>query len=69
VIPPRSEDLDLPPEVVAALPAAELDRLHRQVEYASEAARTELDAALDSVIGFVPRWIRGRTRALLLGHR
>lgn len=55
--------------MVAALTAADLERLHRQVSDAGEAARMELDAALDSVISFVPRWIRGRTRALLVGHR
>jgi hypothetical protein len=66
---PHSDDLALPPEVVAGLTAADLDRLHRQVSEAGEAARIELDAALDSVISFVPRWIRGRTRALLIGHR
>jgi hypothetical protein len=55
--------------VVRALTAADLERLQRQVLEAHAAARVELDAALDSVISFVPRWIRGRTRALLVGHR
>ncbi|HZG98241.1 MAG TPA: hypothetical protein VEY14_08260 [Nocardioidaceae bacterium] len=64
---PHSDDL--PPQVVAALTPADLERLHRQVLEAHAAARVELDAALDSVISFVPRWIRGRTRALLVGHR
>lgn len=60
---------DLPPQLAAALTQADSDRLQRQVRDAREAARIELDAALDSVISFVPRWIRGRTRALLVGHR
>ena len=64
-----TDDPGLPPQVVAALTAADLERLHRQVEHASAAERSELDAALDGVVSFVPRWIRGKTRALLRGSR
>ena len=64
-----TDDLGLPPQVVAALPAADLERLQEQVEHASAAERRELDAALDGVVSFVPRWIRGKTRALLMGSR
>ncbi len=68
---PDESDLRLPPTAaaaVAALPAADRSRLYAQVERARQASLSDLDAAVEGVLGLVPRLLRGRARKLLVGH-
>lgn len=68
----EATDLDLPPEaagVVDALAPGDRARLLDQVAHARRSSRTELDEAIDAVLGVVPRLVRGRARSILVGRR
>ena len=66
-----AEELFLPPEaaaVLAALDPQDRRRLLDQVEQARQETRAELDDAVDGVLGLMPRLVRGRARAILVGR-